>query len=167
LKPSSLTIATLDYAPVDVYCGLRDQVLRLPSERAAGGFRGTVGALLETGYERAAATLVVLDDGTTSLYFSSGGALIGAGGKKPVAAAASAFLRAADGSTSLMERTSDYPLPRLSHARFYLLATSGAWTYEALEQDLGNNRLQLSPLFHSAHAVIAAIRQNCPPTGAA
>jgi hypothetical protein len=167
LKPPTLTAATDEYTPAEVYCGLRDQVLRLPGERASTGFSGVVGALMETGYQEAVATLVVLADGTTSLYFSNGGGVIGAGQHKPVAAASSAFLQAAQQNLSLMQSTVVFPLPRLKHARFYVLDTSGSWTSEAVEQDLGYNREKLSPLFHLAHAVIAAVRKNSRPPGAA
>jgi hypothetical protein len=120
---------------------------------------------METGYSGAVATLVVVIDGTTSLYFSNGGGIIGAGRHKSVATAASKFLQAAGSDKALMLPTTLYPLPRPHHTRFYFLSTSGAWTAEALEQDLGHNREELSPLFHLAHAVIAAVRQNSPPSG--
>ena len=158
---------TTDYTPADVYCGLRDQILRLPSECVSTGFSGTVGALMETGHQGAVATLVVLADGTTSLYLSNGGGIIGAGVHVPVAEASSAFLQAAERDTALMQRTVAYPLPRLKHTCFYVLTTSGSWTAESLAQDLGNNRLPLSPLFHLSHAVITAVRQNSRPPGAA
>jgi hypothetical protein len=165
LKPPPLTIATADYSPAEVYCGLRDRVLRVPSERAATGFSGTLGALMETGYREAVATLVVLADGTTSLYFSNGGGVIGAGQHEPVEEAGSNFLEAAKAAVPLMQPVADFPLPRRFHARFYVLSTSGIWSLEALEQDLGNNRVKLSPLFHFAHAVIAAVRLNAFPPG--
>ena len=95
-KPAPLTLASADYKPVDVYCGLRDQILRLPSERRSAGFSGIVGALMETGYQGAVASVVMLADGTTSLYLSSGGGVIGAGQHKPVALATAAFLKAVD-----------------------------------------------------------------------
>lgn len=78
MKPTSLTNASEFYAPVAVYCGLRDQILRLPAERAAASVSGTIGALMESGYPKAVATLVTLFDGTTSLCFSTGGGIIGA-----------------------------------------------------------------------------------------
>jgi hypothetical protein len=169
MNPSPLTIATADYTPAKVYCGLRDQTLRLADARKAAGPGGAIAALMETGYEQAVATLVAIDDGTTSLYLSNGGGIIGAGSHQPVVAAASAFLQAASRNISLMQPTTSYPLPRPRHTRFYVLSTDGSWTAEALEDDLGNNRLPLSPLFHLAHAVIAAVRRYSrysPPSGA-
>ena len=89
----------------------------------------------------------------------NGGGVIGAGAHKPVAEATARFLHAAEKSTHLMQPTSDFPLPKPQHSRFYILSTTGAWTSESPAQDLGKNRLPLSPLFHLAHAVITAIRQ--------
>jgi hypothetical protein len=164
-KPAPLTVASTDYKPVEIYCRLRDQVLRLPAEQKAARAHGIVGALLETGYQGAVASLIMLGDGTTSLYFSSGGGVIGAGGRKPVALATAAFLKAAEQAVSLMQSTTAFPLPLPQHTRFYLLSSEGVWTAEAKEQDLGNNRLPLSPLFHLGHTVIAAVRQHSPRPG--
>lgn len=164
MDPAPLTIASEHYTPVSLYCGLRDQIQRLPKGKAVEQ-SGTIAALMESGHRGAAVTLVTLFDGTTSLYFSSGGGVIGAGQHKPVAAAALEFLRAAGQNTSLMQPTETYPLPQPQHARFYVLSASGAWTAEAPEQDLAQNRHPLSRLFFLAHAVITAVRQHSPPRG--
>ncbi len=158
LQPS-LTHPSDDYSPAPVYCGLRDGVLRLPTERAASGFEGNIGALMESGYKGAVATLVALLDGTTSLYLSTGGGVIGAGDHKSVTAVTTEFVNSAIASLSLMQFTESYPLPHPQHSRFYLLTTMGVWTAEGPDQDLGHNRHALSRLFHRAHAVITAIRQ--------
>lgn len=167
-KPPALTIASAYYKPVDVYCGLRDQILRLPAERQAAGFNGIVGALMETGYVSAVASVVMLHDGTTSLYLSSGGGVIGAGQHEPVSSATTVFLEAAKQSVTLMtpmQSATTFPLPLPQKTRFYLLSTAGIWTAEAKEEDLGNNRLPLSRLFHLGHAVIAAMREHSGPPG--
>jgi hypothetical protein len=51
-----------------------------------------------------------------------------------------------------------FPLPTEGQTRFYFLCFDGARTAEAQEEELGNNRLPLSPLFHKAHEVITAAR---------
>ena len=159
MKLPSLTHASADYTPVEVYCGLRDMILRLPGERAEKGFKGLVGALMESGYDKAVASLVVLADGTTSLYFSNGGGVIGVGPHKPVAVAGAVFLKAAEEQMNLMQKAEEFPLPLRDHSRFYVLTTEGVWTGEGMMNDLGNNRMALSPLFHAAHGVITAIRE--------
>jgi hypothetical protein len=158
-----LTIASEDYAPVEVYCGLRDKILRLPRE-LPNQENTVVAALMETGHPGAVVTLVMVLDGTTSLYFSSGGGIIGAGAHPEVAMATRNFIQAAGESTPLMQPTKTFPLPRPSHTRFYVLLGSGIFSAEALEQDLGHHRHALSPLFHLGHAVIAMVRQHSPPS---
>lgn len=47
--------------------------------------------------------------------------------------------------------------------RFYLRTFKGTVGAEANEEDLGKGRHILSPLFHTAHSVIAAVRESTPP----
>ena len=42
--------------------------------------------------------------------------------------------------------------------RFYVRTFQATLTAEANEQDLGQNRHKLSPLFHAGHAVITQMR---------
>lgn len=81
-----------DYAPADVYSGLRCQVLALKPNDHGLSDRQPFAVLMETGYEEAVATLAVIADGTTSLYFSNGGGVIGAGQHAAVRKASSDFL---------------------------------------------------------------------------
>ncbi len=117
---------------------------------------------METGYDEAVATLVVIADGTTSLYFSNGGGIIGAGQHVPVQKASSEFLTNVAGVSTRLTPTTDFPLPKRGRVRFYLLSGEGIQTAEASEQDLGHNRHELSAIFHKAHKVIAAVRENTP-----
>jgi hypothetical protein len=114
---------------------------------------------METGYRGAVATLVVLADNTTSLYLSNGGGFIGMGAHQAVKEASEIFLAAAGGSLAKMKQTDTFPLPALGRVRFYVLTGTGGWTAEAAQDDLGHNRHDLSGVFHVAHAVIAAIRE--------
>ena len=52
-----------------------------------------------------------------------------------------------------------YLLPAEGRVRFYLRTFSGTLTAEAAEQDLGEDRHTLSPLFYAGHQVITAMRQ--------
>ncbi len=52
------------------------------------------------------------------------------------------------------------PLPSAGRTRFYVLTTDGLLTAEASEEDLGENRHVLSPLFHSAHALISEMHDS-------
>jgi hypothetical protein len=114
---------------------------------------------METGYPKAVATLVAFADGSASLYFSNGGGMIGAGQHSKPAAAARSLVELAEANLSKFALTTEFPLPALARTRFYVVTAQGVLTAEAAEDDLGNNRLPLSPVFHAAHALIAEIRQ--------
>lgn len=116
------------------------------------------GVVMETGYPEAAVTLVSLADRTTSLYFSNGGGVIGAGEHATVADATARFIASANEFRGQMEPTKSFPLPAIGRVRFYLLTFTGVLTAEADEQDLGNMRHTLSPLFHKGHEVIGHVR---------
>jgi hypothetical protein len=97
-----------------------------------------------------------LGDGTVSLYFSNGGGIIGAGQHEGPRKACEALLAFAPEFIFSAKPTRAFPLP--GHTRFYFVSFDGVLTVEAKEEDLGNNRLPLSPLFHKAHEVITAAR---------
>ena len=44
------------------------------------------------------------------------------------------------------------------NTRFYFVTQKGVMTIEAKEDDLGNNKHKLSPLFHQAHELIHVIQ---------
>ncbi len=114
---------------------------------------------METGYPEAVVTLFALSDGTASLYFSNGGGLIGAGQRERPAVAARSLVAFASHALVHLEPTVSYPLPQPGHTRFYVLTSAGVCTAEAIEEDLGENRHVLSPLFYSAHELISELRE--------
>jgi len=116
------------------------------------------GIVMETGYPEAVATLVALADGTVSIYFSNGGGIIGLGPHPGPQKAGEAFLSLAQQYSKLGTPTAKYPLPKPAYTRFYFLTASGAMTVEVKEDDLGQGRHQLSPLFHKGHELISEIR---------
>jgi hypothetical protein len=140
---------------------LRDMILRTPPDElgfAPGDSAQVYGVVMETGYDSAVVTIVSLADGTTSMYFSSGGGTIGAGEHEKVTNASRAFVAAAGGFLSYAEPTTDFPSPALGEVRFQFLTFGGGLTTSALEDDLGNQRVPLSPLFYAGQDVITAIR---------
>lgn len=116
------------------------------------------GLMMETAYPNAVVTLVVIKDDTVSLYFSNGGGILGAGEHQGPRKAGNALLNVAPRFLSHVQHTTEFPLPKAGHTRFYFLTFKGIFTVEQVENDLGNNRLALSPLFHEAHEVISQIR---------
>jgi hypothetical protein len=113
---------------------------------------------METGYERAVATLVGVVDGTASLYFSNGGGIIGAGTHAAVAEAGRRWLDAGRTFLPMLRETSDPPLPAVGMTQFVAVTPSGLLSATAAEDDLGNRRHELSPFFFAAQDVITQIR---------
>lgn len=148
----------MSYAPADVYTQLRSQALAVTAE-TVGSTEEVFGVLMETGYPEAVVTLVALADGTASLYFSNGGGVIGAGQHNGPAVAARSLVAFAAHNVKRLDPASDTPLPNAGCTRFYVLTRHGVLTAEAREADLGENRDALSPLFYSAHELIAEMRK--------
>jgi hypothetical protein len=149
---------TMSYAPAEIYTKLRQQALTAKAE--ALRLPGEVyGVIMETGYPDAVVTLVALADGTASLYFSNGGGMIGMGQHPGPAEAARSLVSSAVQHRQRLGRTTETPLPRPGHTRFFVLTRQGILTAEAKEEDLGENRHALSPLFYSAHELIAEMRK--------
>jgi hypothetical protein len=149
--------------PVEIYNGLRSQILSLePSDAGiepSGEMPNVWGILMETGYPQAIVTLVSLADGTTSLYFSNGGGMIGGGQHDTVAQASKSFVMAAENYYQQMTLTESFPLPAIGRVKFYVLTYSGIYTIDIDENDLGNRRHELSPLFYYGQEVITQFRQ--------
>ena len=150
------------YKPAGIYVSLREQVLRLTAEQVR--FSPTpenpkvLAVVMETGYPEAVATLASVTDGAASLYFSNGGGIIGAGENEAPKVASKELVRAAEQFVKDCKQTAEFPLPTKSYTRFYLVTVDGVFTAEVLENDLGNNRHKLSPLFHKAQNLITTVR---------
>jgi hypothetical protein len=150
-----------DYRTAVAYDGLRSQVLALDPAQVGltpSEFGPVWGLLMETGYPEAVATLVALGDGTVSLYFSNGGGIIGVGGHEGPRQACRELLAFAPAFLDKVERAAEHPLPAQGRTRFSLLTFNGVFAAEATENDLGENRHPLSPLFYKAQAVITQAR---------
>jgi hypothetical protein len=149
-----------DCKVAEPYAGLRNMVLTTKPETV--GLKPNAaevwGIVMETGYPEAVMTLVALADGTVSMYFSNGGGIIGLGPHPGPQKAGKALLSLAQQYSKLGAAVTNHSLPKPAHTRFYFLIGSGVTTVEAKEDDLGNERHQLSPLFHKGHELISEIR---------
>jgi hypothetical protein len=152
--------AAQGYKVADAYTGLRNMVLTTKPE--AVGLKPAAGEvwgiLMETGYPEAVVSLVALADGTVSIYFSNGGGIIGLGPHPGPQRAGKALIAYAQQYSKHGAKTKKYPLPIPSYTRFYFLTGSGFTFVEAKENDLGNGRHEMSPLFHKGHELISEIR---------
>ena len=142
--------------------GLRRQILDLdPAEAGLDRFsagRRVWGALLETGYPSATATLVALADGTTSLYLSTGGGIIGGGAHARVAAATRSFLTAVEDHLGLLSPDADSDVPVAGRVIIRALTYQGRYRADAPEDDLGHGRHPLSAVFYAGHGVLTELR---------
>jgi hypothetical protein len=148
--------------PAEIYANLRNKIFKLnPKEVGILQTKKTPnvwGILMETGYPEAVVTLVSLADGTTSLYFSNGGGMIGGGQHATLARSAKSFISTAEKYYQQMNLTKAFPLPAVGRVRFYVLTFSGVLTLDADENELGDGKHGLSPLFYSGQDVIAQFR---------
>lgn len=149
----------MEYTPTATYSALRTQALRSVGTEVRCAGNPTRGLLMETGYPEAVVTLLVLEDGTSSLYFSNGGGLTGTGQRERPAVAARSLVSFAAHVLPHLEPTAVYPLPLPGYTRFYVITSEGIRTAEVREEDLGENRHALSPLFHAAHELITEMRE--------
>lgn len=150
-----------NYKPAKIYQDLRQMVLTTNPEKlglSPSESNRVWGMLMETGYKEAVATLVSLGDGTVSLYFSNGGGYIGVGEHKGPREASNNFLSAAPEFLSNASLVKSFPLPKEGNTRFYFLTFDGVYAVESKEDDLGNNKSSLSPLFFKAQDVITQLR---------
>jgi len=145
----------------DVFHELRNMILSTdPKELGTSATDGPVwGLLMETGYSEGSFTLVALRDGTVSLYFANGGGMIGIGQHETPRRIAGELLALAPQYLSETSITTTYPVPTDGLTKFYFLTFDGVRTVEGKEDDMGNNRHALSPLFHKAHELIGAARE--------
>ena len=149
------------YKVADIYTGLRQQLLDLKPEAIglAPSRKDEVWALLmETGYPEAVVTLATVGDGTVSLYFSNGGGIIGAGQHEEPRKACKVLLSVAPEFLKYARQTKDFLLPANGQTHFLFLTSGGIYVATESEDDLGNNKSPLSPLFYKAQDVITEAR---------
>lgn len=115
--------------------------------------------IMETGFPEGSFTLSSVADGSTSLYFSSGGGIIGGSKYKKVQETSSNLLSEAQHLYKRAQNVDVYSKPESGTVIFYFITFDGVRSYSALENDLGNERDELSNLFFAAHNVITELRK--------
>ena len=147
---------------VETCLALREQILTLdPHAAGIHKFIGTNqvwGVVMEMGFPETTVTLVALADGNASLYFSGRGGVIGGVGHESVRQAASRMSEVADTFVSSCSSTTDFPFPAQGEIVFYILMKQGKVTAKAPENDLGEQKHVMSPLFYAGQNVITELR---------
>jgi ankyrin repeat protein len=151
------------YQVPEVYTGLRQQVLNLsqkkPEEIPALISSDRIAIIMETGLKDYCFSLVAISDGTASMYFSNGGGIIGAGVNPGCARIAKSFLDYSKEFDNQLKKVSEYPLPQSGMTRFYVIKSGIILSQEFKDEELGNNKLAISPLYQKGHELITAIRK--------
>jgi predicted transcriptional regulator len=149
------------YEIADIYRNMRKQALELDASKIgieSIDSSGLFGLLMETGYEKAVATLVTIADGSVSLYFSNGGGIIGVGEHEAPRAACKSYLTFSTQYLNSVTLTNEFPLPKKGKTIFYFLTKQGIYFASSNEKDLQQNKSSLSPLYHKAQEVITQSR---------
>jgi hypothetical protein len=165
LPTGTKNMAESDYEVADIYTDLRNQVLHLQADAIGlneADQSTVIAVLMETGFPEAVATLVGTANGSASLYFSNGGGIIGGGEHEVVRKVCVDFISTAQHYVSRSALTDTFPLPKEDYVRCYLVTPGGIYSFEALEDDLGNERHLCSELFLKGHELITAIREYTP-----
>jgi hypothetical protein len=151
-----------DLPPEQIFTNLRTQILDLePSSvgiTAGTGFPRVWGALMETGYPNAVASVVSLVDGTTSLYTSSGFGIIGGGAHPDVVVATAAFLAAVEQSVEAFGDDHAAALPTPGETIIRALTHHGRRAVRGSEEDFVNRRHPQSSVFYAGQDVLTELR---------
>jgi hypothetical protein len=102
--------------------------------------------------------VATLAEGTTSLYTSGAFGIIGAGGHTSVRQASQQLLAEVAEKVNLFEPTNDQGFPAPGMVAIRALTFTGQFVVIEPEDDLGNDRVPVSPIFHSAHNLIGHVR---------
>ncbi|MBS0385751.1 MAG: hypothetical protein JSS00_10440 [Proteobacteria bacterium] len=144
------------YELAPIYLQLRDEAFHWNSQAPEGALRGVI---METGYDHGIVTLAAMSDSSISVYFSHGAGMIGAGSHDRPAAAARNLAVGVARNIEHFKKISDTNVPKPGEVKFFVLIDRDILGASAKEDDLGQNRHKLSPVFHAAHAVLAEVRQ--------
>ena len=141
------------------YMELRERAFGVTRDMLSASAPGKPwGVIMETGFPEGSFTVVALADGNASVYFSSGGGMIGGQAHDDIRDAAMACVRMSAVLESELAPASDHRLPAADETIFYVLTDAGVLTAHAPEDDFGEKRHPLWPMFHAAHGVIAGYR---------
>lgn len=138
------------------YVQLRDEAFHWDSQAPEGALRGVI---MESGYDEGVITLAAMSDSSISVYFSHGAGMIGAGSHDRPAAAARNLAVGVARNMELFKKTSDTKVPKPGEVKFFVLVDKDVLGASAKEEDLGNNKHKLSPVFHAAHSVLTEVRR--------
>ena len=151
----------MDKRNAPIFADLRSNVLAVDAEKSGIptiGSNAVYGVVMDIGFPEGWATIVAFADGNASLYLSGGGGVIGGIGHDNVKAAAIQMATLANQYISHTTLATATPLPPTGEVTFNILTANGIRTTTAKENDLGEERHILSPLFYAGQDVITQLR---------
>jgi hypothetical protein len=121
--------------------------------------RNVWGVVLEMGYPQGAVVSVIsLADGHSSITLSTAPDVIARGDREAVRKAAVRVTEAAEEAAPHLQKTADFPPPKVEEATFYLLTRDGVVTETATQEELAGGAHPLSTLYMAAQDVITLSR---------
>lgn len=150
----------MDKKSVPIFNDLREQIFTLDSEKNGippVGNNNVFGVVMDIGFPEGWATIVALSDGNASMYLSGGSGVIGGLNHNDIRETAISMATVADQFVPDCLPTTETPLPISGDVTFYILTTRGIRTMTAREEDLGEQRHALSPLFNKGQEVITLL----------
>jgi hypothetical protein len=149
-------------SPDEMYVGLRNLALATKASDLGLQLKDhqqPYAVIMDIDVKGATATITSFATGDASLYVSTGGGTIGSGqASEEVANAAKQFVAASSAHVSAMSRATEQPLPGPGEVRFYVVSGEGIFTAQVPEEELGEGKNALSPLFFAGQNVLTQIR---------
>lgn len=139
----------------------KTNITDLQSVQPIGDY-GIFGAIMEMGHAQGFASVSSFITGDASIYFSNGGGMLGGINHQVVKNAALNFIQSSLNFITIFNKTKIHPFPKLDQTNFYILTKDGIYYTQAITNDLGNKRSELSPLFFAGQDVITAYRMIKP-----
>jgi hypothetical protein len=153
-KPHQYTIEKIFTTMRNVAFNVKPAQLNIIQERP----NQIYGIFMETGYEEVVFSLRCFAEGSISIYISNGSATIGIGEHENARKSGLDFIKEAEIYIAKSELTTDNKLPNPGQTIFYILTFDGIFTHIDIEEDLGTEKSEFSPLFYKAHDVINQAR---------
>ena len=113
---------------------------------------------MESGYQEAIMSLRCIGDGSISIYFSNGGGMIGIGEHEAARVEGLKLINMANEYINKGEKVENNILPKNGETFFYIRTKTGNYLIKDIEDRLGNNKSEYSPLIYQAQNVITQAR---------
>ncbi|NLA43958.1 hypothetical protein GX865_07530, partial [Candidatus Saccharibacteria bacterium] len=113
---------------------------------------------MESGYQEAIISLRCIGDGSISIYFSNGGGMIGIGEHEAARVEGLKLINIANEYINKGEKVETNILPKNGETFFYIRTKTGNYLIKDIEDRLGDNKSEYSPLFYQAQNVITQAR---------